>query len=58
MRSFIICTSHQIIINRVIKSRKRGCLKYVACMGKTRDAYNILVGKPGRRQEDKIKVAR
>jgi hypothetical protein len=52
-------------INRVIQPRKGGCLKYVVRMGKTSDAYKILVGKPvgrrslGRRslgQEDAIRV--
>jgi hypothetical protein len=44
MRSFIICTDHQIFI-RVIKLRKMRLAGYVAHMGERRDAYRALVGK-------------
>jgi hypothetical protein len=30
----------------VIKSRKMRLLRHVACMGKRRGAYRVLVGKP------------
>jgi hypothetical protein len=31
---------------KMIKSRKMRWAKHVACIGETRSAYNILVGKP------------
>jgi hypothetical protein len=49
MRSFIMCTFHQVI--RVIKSRRMRWAGYVARMGEMRNTYRILVGKPeGKKQ--------
>ena len=61
MRSFMICTLHQILI----KSRRMRCVGHVARMGERRGAYRVLVGKregkrplgrPRRSWEDNIKV--
>ena len=35
-------------IIRVIKSRRMTLLGHVACVGKVRGVYRVLVGKPGR----------
>jgi hypothetical protein len=49
MRSFITSALPSII--RMIKSRRMRWAGHVARMGKTRNAYRILVGKPeGKRQ--------
>jgi hypothetical protein len=37
-------------IVRVIKARRMRWAEHVACMGKVRGAYNILVGRPGGRR--------
>jgi hypothetical protein len=45
MRSFIVCTLHEMLLRRV-----RWAV-YVYCMGEIRNACRILVGKPeGKRQ--------
>jgi hypothetical protein len=36
--------------NRMIKSRRMKCAGYVARMGKKRNAYRLLVGKPERKR--------
>jgi hypothetical protein len=43
-------------IIRLIKSRRRRWAGHVACMGKMRNAYNILVGKPKGKNTWKTKV--
>jgi hypothetical protein len=41
---------YEIIIIRMIKSRRMSQAGHLACMGQRRDAYRVLVGKPeGRR---------
>jgi hypothetical protein len=63
MRSYIICTHHQILLG--LKSRKTRWVGCVVHIRKTRNAYEILVGKsvgtrPSRRYrcrwEDNIKM--
>jgi hypothetical protein len=63
VRIFIICTLQPDII-KVIKPRRIRCAGHVVHVGKRRNAYEILVGKPEgkrplriyrRRWEDKIK---
>jgi hypothetical protein len=39
-------------IIRMIKSRKMRWAGHVVRMGETRNAYRILVGKPGRKERD------
>jgi hypothetical protein len=43
MRSFIICTLHQLL--RAIKSRRMRQARHIACMQEERDAYKTLVRK-------------
>jgi hypothetical protein len=49
-------------VNRVIKSRRMRWAEHVARMGERRDAYRVLVGRPGgtiirrRRWKDNIKL--
>jgi hypothetical protein len=60
MKSFITCTLLQLIIIRLIKSRRMRWAGHVAQIGEKRDAYRILVGKaegrPRRRWLDNIKM--
>jgi hypothetical protein len=44
MRSFINCTLHQMWL--VIKSKRMRWTRHVARMGRMRNVYKILVGKP------------
>jgi hypothetical protein len=63
--SFITGTLRQVLIIRLIKSRRMIWAGYVGRMGKKRNAYRILVGTPEgkrplgiprRRREDNIKM--
>jgi hypothetical protein len=60
---YAVYSSPNII--RVIKSRRMRCEGHVTCMGESRGAYRVLVGKPkgrrslenpARRWEDNIKM--
>jgi hypothetical protein len=50
MGSFIICTHHQILIIRQIKSRRMKWAGHVARMGEGRNVYRILVGRPEKKR--------
>jgi hypothetical protein len=46
----MICTLRQVRIIRIIKSLRMRWAGHVARMGKKRNAYRLLVGKPERKR--------
>ena len=49
IRSFMICTGHQILF-RMIESRRIRWTRHVACMGDRTGACTVLIGRPERKR--------